>query len=141
MDPKDSATSPLNSPRTQTMDRSEEDYDPNRIPDHVFASTPGMEWSTASNESLFSIHMGNSSFSNGSFNMMYSGELSLLDDIPLSDADRDNRHKEEDMAGQQASPPVVPETDSPTFTPRISTGHYDEPRASDCSTRSFAFPV
>ena len=37
----------------------------NRIPDYVFArtkSTAPMEWSTASNESLFSIYMGNMSF-------------------------------------------------------------------------------
>ncbi|KAK4346423.1 hypothetical protein RND71_032762 [Anisodus tanguticus] len=53
-------------------------YDPNRIPSSVFSSKPnnGMEWSTASNESLFSIHMGNNSFSRDQFNMMYrSGEL------------------------------------------------------------------
>ncbi|XP_078447663.1 pentatricopeptide repeat-containing protein At5g27110-like [Wolffia australiana] len=42
-----------------------EGYDPNRIPASVFARpkpAPG-DWSTASNESLFSIQMGNSSFS------------------------------------------------------------------------------
>ncbi|PKA49000.1 hypothetical protein AXF42_Ash019538 [Apostasia shenzhenica] len=39
--------------------------DPNRIPASVFARNPAsaMEWSVASNESLFSIQMGNSSFS------------------------------------------------------------------------------
>ncbi|CAN4082692.1 unnamed protein product [Withania somnifera] len=53
-------------------------YDPNRIPASIFSSKPnnGMEWSTASNESLFSIHMGNNSFSRDQLNMMYrSGEL------------------------------------------------------------------
>ncbi|KAL8038537.1 hypothetical protein ABFS82_11G118700 [Erythranthe guttata] len=39
-------------------------YDPNRIPASVFAkSNTAGEWSVASNESLFSIHMGNNSFS------------------------------------------------------------------------------
>ncbi|ESQ49899.1 hypothetical protein EUTSA_v10022338mg [Eutrema salsugineum] len=40
-------------------------YDPNRIPPAVFSSKPGnsMEWSIASNESLFSIHDGNFSIS------------------------------------------------------------------------------
>ncbi|MCD7458947.1 hypothetical protein HAX54_039671 [Datura stramonium] len=52
-------------------------YDPNRIPSSIFASKPnnGMEWSTASNESLFSIHMGNNSFSRDQYNMYRSGEL------------------------------------------------------------------
>lgn len=39
-------------------------YDPNRIPKSIFSSKPtNTEWSTASNESLFSIQMGASSFS------------------------------------------------------------------------------
>lgn len=54
------------SPGMQTMGPMP-GYDPNRIPAHVFstkASNTG-DWSTASNESLFSIHMGNSSFTSG----------------------------------------------------------------------------
>ncbi|CAJ1947114.1 unnamed protein product [Sphenostylis stenocarpa] len=39
-------------------------YDPNRIPSSIFNKpTSPMEWSVASNESLFSIHIGNNSFS------------------------------------------------------------------------------
>ncbi|XP_010525310.1 PREDICTED: uncharacterized protein LOC104803131, partial [Tarenaya hassleriana] len=40
-------------------------YDPNRIPSSVFSSklSNPVEWSLASNESLFSIHMSNISFS------------------------------------------------------------------------------
>ncbi|KAL3813467.1 hypothetical protein ACJIZ3_014735 [Penstemon smallii] len=56
--------SPMKSPTSQTMGRPT-GYDPNRIPTSIFstkASNP-TEWSTASNESLFSIHMGNNSFS------------------------------------------------------------------------------
>ncbi|CAH9118745.1 unnamed protein product [Cuscuta epithymum] len=39
-------------------------YDPTRIPSSIFSSKPSMpgEWSVTSNESLFSIHTGNSSF-------------------------------------------------------------------------------
>ncbi|KAF7822412.1 pinin-like protein [Senna tora] len=42
------------------MDRSG-GYDPNRIPSKIFASKPTnpMEWSLASSESLFSLHIGN----------------------------------------------------------------------------------
>ncbi|KAL5807941.1 hypothetical protein ACOSQ3_028632 [Xanthoceras sorbifolium] len=58
-------------------------YDPKRIPSAVFASrspTP-VEWSCASNESLFSIQLGNSSFSRDQVFMLYkSGELSKLDE-------------------------------------------------------------
>ncbi|CAK9142420.1 unnamed protein product [Ilex paraguariensis] len=56
--------SPTKYPLIQLMERPG-DFDPNRIPASVFASKPStpMEWSVASNESLFSIHIGNNSFS------------------------------------------------------------------------------
>ncbi|KAK4426246.1 hypothetical protein Salat_1393100 [Sesamum alatum] len=66
--PEPSTVSPeqaqLKSPPTQTMGQPP-GYDPNRIPASVFSSKSGnpTEWSVASNESLFSIHMGNNSFS------------------------------------------------------------------------------
>uniref|UniRef100_A0A9I9DRG8 Uncharacterized protein n=1 Tax=Cucumis melo TaxID=3656 RepID=A0A9I9DRG8_CUCME len=52
-------------------------HDPNRIPVSIFSGRPSnpMEWSTASNESLFSIHVGNNSFSREHFNFFKSGEL------------------------------------------------------------------
>ncbi|KAK2663263.1 hypothetical protein Ddye_001837 [Dipteronia dyeriana] len=58
-------------------------YDPKRIPSAVFASrsTTPVEWSVASNESLFSIQLGNGSFSRDHVYMLYkSGELSKLDE-------------------------------------------------------------
>nr|KYP52547.1 hypothetical protein KK1_025501 [Cajanus cajan] len=58
-------------------------YDPNRIPSSVFAnrSTSPMEWSVASNESLFSIHLGNNSFSRDyAFPHNKSGELPRTND-------------------------------------------------------------
>ena len=58
-----------------------------RIPSYVFArtkSTVPMEWSTASNESLFSIHTGNMSFTKEQFNwLVKSGELVMTG--PLMD--------------------------------------------------------
>lgn len=60
------------------MNGKSEGYDPNRIPTSVFNSKPSnpMEWSVASNESLFSIHVGNNSFSTESFLLMQkSGDL------------------------------------------------------------------
>ncbi|GAV65681.1 hypothetical protein CFOL_v3_09195 [Cephalotus follicularis] len=52
-------------PSSQTQLIGNPGYDPNRIPTSVFGGKPttSMEWSVASNESLFSIHMGNCSFS------------------------------------------------------------------------------
>ncbi|KAF5957564.1 hypothetical protein HYC85_004789 [Camellia sinensis] len=78
------SASPKQSPPTQMMGRAGSEYDPNRIPSSVFASKPStpMEWSVASNESLFSIHMGNNSFSRDYAIMLYkSGELTKPDDI------------------------------------------------------------
>ncbi|KAL9326354.1 hypothetical protein ACSQ67_006999 [Phaseolus vulgaris] len=59
----------IQNPPVQVMERPGEsntspDY---TFPSHVFSKSNGnsqVEWSTASNESLFSIHMGNTSFSN-----------------------------------------------------------------------------
>lgn len=67
---------PTVSPPVQVMGRPT-GYDPHRIPSSVFVTKPAtaMEWSVASNESLFSIHMGNNSFSREQFNLMKSGEL------------------------------------------------------------------
>ncbi|KAL3636552.1 hypothetical protein CASFOL_018851 [Castilleja foliolosa] len=58
--------SQMKSPPVQTMGPGPPPgYDPNRIPTSIFSSKPTnpAEWSVASNESLFSIHMGNNSFS------------------------------------------------------------------------------
>lgn len=71
-------------PPPQVMGRPPEypGFDPNRIPASVFATNKpasGMEWSVASNESLFSIQMGNMSFTRDHFNWMKSGELKSPD--------------------------------------------------------------
>ncbi|PIN02273.1 hypothetical protein CDL12_25211 [Handroanthus impetiginosus] len=58
------SSSQMKSPPVQTMGQPP-GYDPNRIPSSIFSTKPAnpTEWSVASNESLFSIHMGNNSFS------------------------------------------------------------------------------
>ncbi|KAL2335439.1 hypothetical protein Fmac_016652 [Flemingia macrophylla] len=69
------------SPPVQFM--SPPGYDPNRIPSSVFGnrSTSPMEWSVASNESLFSLHLGNNSFSRDHvFPHNKSGELLRTND-------------------------------------------------------------
>ncbi|KAJ4973451.1 hypothetical protein NE237_006625 [Protea cynaroides] len=80
------------SPQIQVMGRSGEP-DPYRIPASVFASKPTtpMEWSVTSNESLFSIHVGNNSFSRDNIFLMgrsgelgKSGEFLNFPDFPVS---------------------------------------------------------
>ncbi|XP_039059874.1 uncharacterized protein LOC120203763 [Hibiscus syriacus] len=64
------ATSPhestlTQSPPIQVMDQQAEDFDPYRIPSDVFGtskSTAPTDWSNASNDSLFSIKVGGTSF-------------------------------------------------------------------------------
>ncbi|KAJ4873775.1 hypothetical protein Rs2_44475 [Raphanus sativus] len=72
------------SPPTQMMERSTNDTTttpttpPYRIPSHVFEKTTSkapVEWSTLSNESLFSIRMGNNSFTE--IDYFKSGELTF----------------------------------------------------------------
>jgi len=59
-----------------------------RIPSHVFArtkSTAPVDWSIHSNESLFSIHMGNMSFTNEQLLWLSkSGELGKPGEAPIS---------------------------------------------------------
>ncbi|KAK1371549.1 RNA-binding protein with serine-rich domain [Heracleum sosnowskyi] len=74
-------------PPPQVMGRPPEypGFDPNRIPASVFTTNKpasGMEWSVASNESLFSIQMGNMSFTRDHFNWMKSGELKSPPGLP-----------------------------------------------------------
>ncbi|XVF58434.1 hypothetical protein PTKIN_Ptkin07bG0066600 [Pterospermum kingtungense] len=64
-----------------------EGYVPNRIPSSVFSGKPATttDWSTASNESLFSIHIGNGSYSKDQFFMLCkSGELTKFDEQMIS---------------------------------------------------------
>lgn len=74
--PTSQTMSPVQLPPRQVMERSG-NYDPDRIPASVFGSRPSsaMEWSAASNDSLFSLNIGNSSFSREQFLMM-SGDMS-----------------------------------------------------------------
>ncbi|KAK9272184.1 hypothetical protein L1049_002555 [Liquidambar formosana] len=75
--------SAMQSPTVQMMGRTG-GYDPNRIPACVFSSKPAtpMEWSVASNESLFSIHIGNTSFSRDHFILLTkSQELTKPEDM------------------------------------------------------------
>uniref|UniRef100_A0A803M0S3 Uncharacterized protein n=1 Tax=Chenopodium quinoa TaxID=63459 RepID=A0A803M0S3_CHEQI len=71
--------STLECPPIQVMERPVENSG-YRIPSYVFATTKSShpEWSTTSNESLFSIHTGNMSFTRDQFSwLLKSGELGI----------------------------------------------------------------
>ncbi|KAJ6312227.1 hypothetical protein OIU77_013881 [Salix suchowensis] len=76
--------SPKQSPPLQVMERAG-GYDPLRIPSSIFEKNKGaqpMDWSVASNESLFSIHVGNNSFSRD--HALLFGDLGKSGDITKS---------------------------------------------------------
>ncbi|KAL2233504.1 UNVERIFIED_CONTAM: hypothetical protein Sindi_1530400 [Sesamum indicum] len=84
---------PTQSPPVQMMERPGS-FDPHKIPASIFNRQPSLNWSTESNESLFSISIGNLSFSRDALRMstdMYRtgelpkrGELFKSREMPLS---------------------------------------------------------
>ena len=101
----------IQNPPIQMMERQE---DPaatsptDRIPLHVFDRTKSNnQWSTASNESLFSIHMGTMSFSNDIAFLSKSGEL----DKPI-----DHNHNQNMSGGFETNHhPILPQPQGTKF--------------------------
>ncbi|KAH6791222.1 hypothetical protein C2S51_006228 [Perilla frutescens var. frutescens] len=136
--------SQITSPPVQTMESSS-GYDPDRIPASVFSSKTTNEWSMASNDSLFSIHMGNNSIA--CRDEVRSGELPRLDSLyvlegkshelcslpPLMEVPAN-----EECSVKSSNVSILEKdddpNDSPKATPRLSNG-------SGHSSTSFAFPV
>lgn len=157
--------SPTQSPPVQVMDRSG-GYEPYRIPSSVFArskSSSPVEWSIASNESLFSIQLGNNSFSRDHVIMWgddllkseeprKSSELIQLSPQPPGEAvvemtDNDTNDAEKMFKADQRSVGFVQENDDSrikgktannTVGPLNSSRHSDE---SGTSVQSFTFPM
>lgn len=145
----------MKSPPVQVM----AGYDPNRIPSSVFTPTSPGEWSGASNESLFSIQMGNNSFSKD-YAILYGkppefdwnqpqGELPRLDDWSNKNANtnpsttlppvmevpsREGSRWQSGELSRNQSPTAVAAAAKPNPTLRVSdvSGH---------TNMSFAFPV
>lgn len=157
--------SPTDSPAIQTMARSE-GYDPTRIPSAVFErskSTTPIEWSAASNESLFSIHVGTNSFSRDHLFMLgksgeltKSGELlmfSPMPPVPPREIERTNFEVEKDAGAEGAENMTIKDAASksaedlsiervpPPVVSSMSSKLSIRSDASVNSTQSFAFPV
>ncbi|KAG7604268.1 hypothetical protein AtNW77_Chr5g0121081 [Arabidopsis thaliana] len=133
-------------------------YEPDRIPHSVFATsvTPKQEWSIQSNESLFSIHMGDHSFSK----MYKSGELTNFEytaspyisyynnNIDNKIAPTDAGTKEVNITMVETGPKTgnrdgltnVPKPDPRQQIP-ISPTKSCHSETSNNSTTSFAFPT
>ena len=166
------AMSPTQSPPLQTMDRvgGYESYDPSRIPSAVFqrsrSSTP-LEWSIASNESLFSIHGGDDSFSGDNLSML--SDLGKSDEMTKSDellvfnsppAVITSRETEMKSVEYEEEPKVADTTEyniedkeglvaedlsgRNVLPPALSSNSSSRSRHSErsqCSSNSFAFPM
>uniref|UniRef100_A0A5B7CA42 Uncharacterized protein n=1 Tax=Davidia involucrata TaxID=16924 RepID=A0A5B7CA42_DAVIN len=128
--------SPTQSPTIQVMERPG-GYNPSRIPASVFASKspgPNDQWSVASTESLFSIQIGNNSFSRDlmlggdlykSGEMTKSGELIRLRSSPPAAVGRESNHKivevEENLGGTE-----VAADETMKHVPRETEGNQSE---------------
>lgn len=136
-------------PAVQAMSRaSDECPDPKRIPSSVFArskSKSPTDWSVTSNESLFSINVGNASFSKDHF-FLYgkSGELGNPNDplaplppLPRQSTSSSPMRSEVAKTTVQANAKVKPAASGDDNTDYINSMSH----RSDASTASFAFPM
>ncbi|KAL0355282.1 UNVERIFIED_CONTAM: hypothetical protein Sradi_3975100 [Sesamum radiatum] len=133
-------------PPSQEMERPAEPY---RIPSSVFArkdsSTP-RDWSVASNDSLFSIHTGNMSFTNDQYcwrSGELGGEVSTSDQMFSYSAEQsadvvraDMRSRELGIA-QATMKEVIQESEGQSYGAR--TSHRSQ--ESNTSAKSFAFSL
>ncbi|GMI78171.1 hypothetical protein HRI_001486400 [Hibiscus trionum] len=130
----------MESSRTVSEDNQTSNPSSSRIPAHVFAPTSTSsqaEWSTASNESLFSIHMGNTSF-NESRELDYSPVMaSPLFEFPVTSAatpkSREDAAATETMRDKESHQHKNVDKES-DFGRSMS-------QLSDASGKSFAFPM
>ena len=148
-------TDPKQSPSVQAMSRAPDVCpDPKRIPSSIFArskSTSPTDWSVTSNESLFSINVGNASFSKDHF-FLYgkSGELSNPNDplaplppLPRPSTSSSPMRSETAKMTVQASAKLKPaarEGDQDGGDGNTDYIHSLSHR-SDASATSFAFPM
>ncbi|KAK7354325.1 hypothetical protein VNO80_19784 [Phaseolus coccineus] len=106
-------------PPIQVMERPENPSTSSnyRFPSHVFdrhKSKSNTQWSTASNESLFSIQMGNTSFSSDMGWMTKSGEMEKLGDMNTSGA------------SYQGNQPPLPPQPQPQPQPRPASTKFTD---------------
>lgn len=159
------SSTPVKGDRNTTMEAAGSDGPshapkPSRIPSHIFNRTneasPG-DWSVASNDSLFSIHMGNTSFNDRLSLMSKSGDLdppiisSPLFEFPTTptvqkDSESGSMKKKEDGDGYPAAETmreVLRENESKQINHSAKGSDLSRcmSQLSDTSVKSFAFPM
>ncbi|XP_060958721.1 suppressor protein SRP40 isoform X8 [Cannabis sativa] len=141
----------MSSPKIQTMERFGGGYDPKRIPSSVFEiskTTTPMEWSAASNESLFSIHVGNSSFSRDNLfayndSVAKSGELTKSGSAVVQNDGGGGMKEKTTKDTIKPPPPTTTADDTPSTTNKaptapLSSNSSSHSHQSDGSAASFA---
>ncbi|KAJ4710754.1 Suppressor SRP40-like protein [Melia azedarach] len=145
---------PTQSPPIQVMDRSGR-YDPLRIPSSVFESSKSsgrLEWSTNSNESLFSIQIGNNSFSRDQFksvDLTKSGEFIMFNpspSIPEAGDDKEGAGFEKMEASVERVKDITRETTVNQSQEKAAAANVlqnpsQKSNHSNDSCHSFSFPV
>ncbi|XP_010925486.1 uncharacterized protein [Elaeis guineensis] len=141
------------SPPVQVMGKSD-GYDPNRIPSSIFTSTKStaapMEWSVASNESLFSIQMGKSGELTGDYNGQWDG-YPPISPLPGSSPEKSvgaglglEEPSVAEAANAEAMKDVLRAAAEEKGKPLAEGVPHSDSKRSDSSVnshRSFAFPI
>ncbi|PRQ40641.1 hypothetical protein RchiOBHm_Chr4g0438271 [Rosa chinensis] len=159
---------PTESPAVQMMERYG-GYDPYRIPSSVFdtsnvSNKEILEWSAASNESLFSLHLGNSSFSRDHILMLSDLgptkssellEISPRTPPPVVETEMSRIEEGRESAAEEVADANIKDTEhasaenhsegrvppAPKSPSLAHSRHSDGSGLSGTSTRSFAFPI
>lgn len=139
-------------PLVQVMGKSD-GFDPNRIPSAIFTrtkSTAPMEWSVASNESLFSIQMGRSGDLTGLYNGQWDG-YPPISPLPVSNPAKNvstglglEEPSVAEAANAEAMKDVLRAAAEEKSNPLTGSMPHSDSKRSDSSVnsyRSFAFPM
>lgn len=133
LDSSSSSGSITQSPQVQVMERTSDSNggtpSPYRIPSSVFARTKSsapQEWSMTSNESVFSIHMGNMSFHKDLYWMNKSGELSKGAELIISPhpTDYSSNQPPTPLVDHSSNQSLLPLIDHPSNPPSPKRGNH-----------------
>nr|GLL35492.1 uncharacterized protein LOC109162770 [Ipomoea trifida] len=129
------------SPTMQVMDRSMDTS--HRIPSSVFEldhSSDPIQWSTASSESLFSIHLGNTSIS-GDYGLRCSDERGTTGEASIDRPVPTRQVSDRPSVKLRAVEASLEEEGSRESEDHNHEKSFAEGRGSNASVKSFAFPM
>lgn len=144
----------IQSPTIQVMDRGVGEYDPNRIPSDVFSinkSLVPMDWSIASNDSLFSIKVGGTSFARDLIQnketapgMEKPGEVKALIPFPslaptYTETFKFDKSKEIVVSDDAVKDKTVLTAEEPILAKSLSIVPWNQPSISESGTGQYSF--